>query len=615
VTALPAALAPWAPMLGLFPDEVAGELGRWIPRIALAIGPMRTSRPDGSGDPDGFAGLARRGSYERLLLTEWLLADEAPDEFARRAAMGEHAFFQIARRSPARAASSVGIFDTGPDQIGAPRIAGLAALIVLAERASRAGARFAWGILHDPGGALAEVVTREGVLRLLAARSAVPACEDDIAAWAERATKSGWEDAWLVGPRAPAGAAPWRHATLEVRDVLEPDRRALTLVARSPSPAAPPREIDLDLPPQAACVRLLRDPFAGAASAAAHGRTQKSAHVPASNLVFAPNGVKVFARSTEGDILSYPVPGSPHDVVGRPRRHSRPTGGVVAGAGWVARGLVTLSITNGALVFEKNSHRGPDLLNRIVPLPRGLPLAVPGPADPLSPVLCLCPEARTLVFFLDARRALFLLKADPEPRVTCIATEVAAITWFREQVAYVGRVEGGPPTRHRSGDTLPPMTVPELADAWALAIVSGQSSTSSMEVLPGDGSFEACFGYAEGGTPARSLVAVQQRGDRWSFAGDPGAAPVEIIAPEGTRVVGAWRSGATEPELVVLEADGRTLSLVGRRTSRSLPRAGAPIVDVAMSTARPHLAYVTTAGEVVIQSLVRAAPLARFAPE
>src|SRR5580704_19501113 len=153
LTALPPALARWAPMLGLFPDEVAGELGRWIPRIALAIGPMRTSRPDGSGDPDGFAGLARRGSYERLLLTEWLLADEAPDEFARRAAMGEHAFFHLARRSPARAASSVAIFDTGPDQIGAPRIAGLAALIVLAERASRAGARFAWGILHDPGGA------------------------------------------------------------------------------------------------------------------------------------------------------------------------------------------------------------------------------------------------------------------------------------------------------------------------------------------------------------------------------------------------------------------------------------------------------------------------------
>lgn len=256
--------------------------------------------------------------------------------------------------------------------------------------------------------------------------------------------------------------------------------------------------------------------------------------------------------------------------------------------------------------------RGPDMLDRVVPRPKGLPIVAPGPANPLSPVFCLCPEARTLVFFLDARRALFLVKADPEPRVTCVATEVAAVAWYREQVAYVGRMEGGPPSRHRAGDTLPPMTVPELADAWALAVVSGQSSTSSIEVLPGDGSFEACFGYAEGPPSARGLVAVQQRGEAWCFAGDRGGPPFEILAPEGARVVGAHRPGAREPELVLLEADHRTLSLVGRRTSRSLARAAAPIVDVAMSTARPQLAYVTTAGEVVILSLLHDAPLARF---
>ena len=442
-------------MLGLFPPGVAGALGPWIPRIALAIGPMRTSRPDGSGDPDGFAGLARRGSYERLLLTEWLLADEAPEEFARRAAMGEHAFFQLARRSPAKAANSVVIVDAGPDPIGAPPIAGLAALIVLAERAERAGARFAWGVLHDPGGALAQAVTREGVRRMLAARTGVPACAEDVAAWADRARKSGWEDAWIVGPGALPG--PWPHATLEVRDVLDPSRRALSLVARSPG--APPREIDLDLPPQDACVRLLRDPFA--APAPPTTRVQQSDRAPIGNLLFSANGAKLLARSTDGDIVYYPVPASPQDLVGRPKRYRRRKAQVFAGAGWIARGLVTLSITESALVFKKTTPRGPDLLDSTVPRPKGLPIAAPGPADPLSPVFCLCPEARTLVFFLDARRALFLVKADPEPRVTCIATEVTAIASFAEQVAYVGRMEGGPPSRHRPGDTLPPMTVPE----------------------------------------------------------------------------------------------------------------------------------------------------------
>lgn len=30
-------------------------------RLAVVVGPMRASRPAGRGDPDGFAGLARRG--------------------------------------------------------------------------------------------------------------------------------------------------------------------------------------------------------------------------------------------------------------------------------------------------------------------------------------------------------------------------------------------------------------------------------------------------------------------------------------------------------------------------------------------------------------------------
>ena len=56
-------------------------------------------------------------------------------EFSRRAATGEHAFFQIARRAPAHAMSSVAILDAGPLGLGAPRIAHLATLIVLAARA------------------------------------------------------------------------------------------------------------------------------------------------------------------------------------------------------------------------------------------------------------------------------------------------------------------------------------------------------------------------------------------------------------------------------------------------------------------------------------------------
>src|SRR5437773_2284421 len=100
---LPAPLMPWAPYLTLVPNEQIRAFAPLVQRLDIAIGPLRVQARSGSGQPDGFDGISRRGSYERLLLSEWLLADEMPEEFARRAAMSEHAFLEIARLEPAGA--------------------------------------------------------------------------------------------------------------------------------------------------------------------------------------------------------------------------------------------------------------------------------------------------------------------------------------------------------------------------------------------------------------------------------------------------------------------------------------------------------------------------------
>src|SRR5262245_5641181 len=97
---LPRSLAPWSHQLSIFPRETSLAIGPLVQRIALAIGPMISRSSSVAGDPDGFSDLARRGSYERLVASEWLLAEEAPEEFLRRAAMGEHIFLKVARREP-----------------------------------------------------------------------------------------------------------------------------------------------------------------------------------------------------------------------------------------------------------------------------------------------------------------------------------------------------------------------------------------------------------------------------------------------------------------------------------------------------------------------------------
>lgn len=151
MTVLPRHLAPWGAHLALFPKDIALALGGMTARLAGLIGgwpPDRTAE----GDPDGYSGIGLKGSYERLLASEWLLLEELPHEFLRRAVSGEHMFFERSYRSEAAARQCTVLFDAGPDQLGAPRLAHLALLIVMAERAARNGAQFRWAAFQETSG-------------------------------------------------------------------------------------------------------------------------------------------------------------------------------------------------------------------------------------------------------------------------------------------------------------------------------------------------------------------------------------------------------------------------------------------------------------------------------
>ncbi|HYN22383.1 MAG TPA: hypothetical protein VE078_15590, partial [Thermoanaerobaculia bacterium] len=198
---LPRALAAWTPYLSFFPLDLAVSLGPVLHRLSFAVGPLQARRHQADGEPDGYEGLTRRGSYERLLTSEWLLADELPEEFVRRAAAGEHLFLRVAQPVPSGLRVSAAVFDAGPGQLGSPRIAQLAALIVLARRAEAAGVHFAWGILQEPDAPLFDKVSETSIRRLLQSRTPHEASEAAIGAWHKRL--QGWreaDDLWFVGP-------------------------------------------------------------------------------------------------------------------------------------------------------------------------------------------------------------------------------------------------------------------------------------------------------------------------------------------------------------------------------------------------------------------------------
>ncbi len=258
---LPTALAPWRATLSVLPDDLQRSFGPWLGRLARTIGPLHRHRHTDEGPPDGFAGLSRRGPYERLIMTEWALADAMPEEFIRRAAAKEHLFLELARQEPAGGLLSVVLFDAGPSQLGGPRLVHLAALVIFAQRALDAGAELRFGVLQRPPHPETQFSLRaaEGVMH---ARSGRPPTRDDWQGWLTAAAANGppeIDDLWVVGgPQTRAWADEVGGGHLSPSDVLEPDRQAVQVDLRH---GASTRRVALDLPPPSACVRALRDPY------------------------------------------------------------------------------------------------------------------------------------------------------------------------------------------------------------------------------------------------------------------------------------------------------------------------------------------------------------------
>lgn len=254
LTRLPPGLRPWGPELLKLGVAARRVLGPWLPRIARCLQLDGRAVADPLGEVDGYDGIAWRGPIERLVLTEWALAEVAPDEFIRRAAMREQAFLRIHRAEPCRSDRLVVIFDLGPASAGAPRLGFLALLVLAAARARAADRELRWSLADDPrphpsieGPALrcfARPAPRENATprQVLAVLDATGALAGPVELW--------WVSVAGPGPELPRDLDARRfEVTVPIR--LPPD----TLSIRDDR-----REVGLELPPTDQLLGILRDP-------------------------------------------------------------------------------------------------------------------------------------------------------------------------------------------------------------------------------------------------------------------------------------------------------------------------------------------------------------------
>jgi hypothetical protein len=601
LTRLPPALRDWEALLDRFEPDLALSIGPWLARLSLAIGPLHATARAGAGDPDGFSGLARRGPYERLLLAEWAVAEVAPDEFTRRAAMGEHLFLDPHRQEPTGKRRSVVLFDAGPDQLGGPRLVHLAALLVLARRAERAGVPFAFGIVQQQ-----EVRPWTGIERvgdLLGARSARSATPKDVAGWIEHLDPQEGDDLWLVGPPGLQGPASLLH----VDEPVEPGSRTVSVEVRPLRLS--PRRVQLEPPPPQEAVRLLRDPFARATAAPRlELATGKGA------IRFSEDGRRLLGWGARGDIIAWHVPNSPRAAQdGRPRHFLPPKGHQIVAAGLHGRTLCAVTKEPGAFGCTPwprsiwGRHSPIQEFSPHVPHPEGhhkgyvdVPLATPeGPIPPCWVGREDIGGWKDALVFLDANWGLWRVaagKTDAE-RLSHMALAARAMS-------------------HGHGTVWVELTEDDRR------VVRWSNPVSGAGVDLGEGPDVAFFGYgAPIEHPHFGLVGAPMADGTWRLAharrgGQHEVAITELRPPSGTVVVGVVADRkSSEAALVVVDADGGALWVLSMRASTKLPKPASRIVAACASAHGPNVAWRTEDGGLCAWSLDHEAYLLRLVPD
>jgi hypothetical protein len=579
VTPLPAKLRPWAPQLGLFHRELAIGLAPWIQRLATAIGPLGGVPDTLTGDPDGYDGVTRRGPYERLLPTEWLFADAAPEEFLRRAAGGEHQFYRLALQQPKAARRCLVLFDAGPSQLGTPRIAHLAALVVFASRCAALKAELHWGTLQGGPVRRQEGFSRERAERLLDARSPYEATAEQLRAWLEdlqasiREANDGraaaaelshlTDDLWLVGGAAACALPAVKgFGRLEVIDVLAPDARRVDAVLRRPGKGA--LHLELALPPPPDCVRLLRSPFADPPPPP---QPLKPPGVPMGGRVFSFTANRLHSLGAHGELL---ITSLPERAVACTTRHAMfqpPPGEQVVAAGWhKGPTAITARFAGKGVTHFVLNH-----LSR-----RGSPKRMPQ--------LFVVQEGRVP----ELQGRLLAMATTREPARTQLAFSDGLLTLQNGLAIFA------PMQIIAAADTFGGLAVLSLDSAGRRMIsVLGKGATTAH--LEGLGPLEGFFGQGQGKYPRPiPLLATSVLSSEWTlhnFDHQP-----EVVIPAGSTVMAVTGRAFLPAGLLVRSADGLTLSHHSQFGVRKLAEGPSPILNVAVDLSTLRIAWLDATG-------------------
>ena len=339
IAQLPRPLSGWSILGELFDDQLAAALELLVHRISAGIEFQHEANLH-RGEPNGFQGIARRGPVSRLLLSEFAMADEMPEEFLRRITQGEAGYYEVATIEATASGRLVVLFDAGPDQLGAARIGHLATILLLWRKAERAGVQLEIGTLQAPG-EIAKGELRDLVMWWLRCRTHEPARADDLASVA--ADWSADDEWWVCCSERTSSRLDWPPGVevFTFEESGEDSDGATHLQVRQRA-----RHALVPLPDRVDAIRLLRGRgFRRDGSSQSHPRNAvRHPQFPGASAY-------LLCRTDEPDALvSVSVPGPNHATTPRPKR--RTFSGPVIAAGYIGARTVAVTYADHQLVVE-----------------------------------------------------------------------------------------------------------------------------------------------------------------------------------------------------------------------------------------------------------------------
>ncbi len=580
---LPAPISGWSALLTLFPDDIAQTLRSLSRRLAPLLGPLPQSVKQGIEQADGFNGLSHRGHYERLLMTEWALARSAPEEFLRRATAGEHLFLDPAKQQPHEQKGLFVLFDTGPDQLGKPRLLHLALLILLARRAEQAKADFFWGLFQDPDCRCQTAIHQASVTALLEGRSASPLTQPWLTPWQEQLSRHQLLECWCITPTPLEALCPQQgRIAIEEPLTAKVDRLLVAVENRGQR-----REAEIELPADDIATRLLRQPFAPPPRQKI--RTEKRQ----SNLIISHNGRKL-AYCSGNTLYLHTIPNSPNAKPSKIRTLGFPAEQQLVAVNISRKRLCAITQDSGYWYF----HRFPDMPELLKQnKSQRIPLA----------------DDQIATFFFDPSakgNRLLLLDANQRVRAMALPPENNLFQAIAQHVCYFGDCGVGPCYARYSAPG-------EIELVWYL----GAESPCKTHFSCIESRSPGFFLHASGGWSkcAVGAVAIEQEADRWSLHSrrlktgvclQPGDQPCGVLNLH----MDACGVGHNNLWLIVHNPTEQCIYALGDRQRIPLLESGA-IDQPSLNPRHPYLHYVSAEGEDVVYCLQRGVELMRLSLE